>query len=96
MVYLTPPDNARKEGREEPHMNAAIKAYPMKSPATFQGTEGTATTHVPFVFPEDGWFNMTKAAQAFGKNLRSFICMDDTRDYIAALQANSVSGTEYL
>lgn len=50
----------------------------------------------PFVFREDGWFNMTKAAQHFGKDLQSFIRMDDTRDYVAALQANSVSGTEYL
>ena len=38
-----------------------------------------------FLFREDGYFNMTKAAQAFGKRLDHFIAAPDTRQYIEAL-----------
>lgn len=47
-------------------------------------------------FRDDGWFNMTKAAKHFGKDLQSFIRMDDTQAYIAALKENSVPGTEFV
>lgn len=49
-----------------------------------------------FTSRADGWFNMTKAAAHFSKDLQSFIRMDDTRDYVDALYANSVSGTEFI
>ena len=35
-----------------------------------------------FSFREDGYFNMTKAAQAFGKDLSNFMRSPDTKDYI--------------
>lgn len=44
---------------------------------TFQGT--------PIVFREDGWFNMTKAAKAFGKQLQHFWNAVDTRAYLEAV-----------
>lgn len=44
--------------------------------------------NVPFVFREDGWFNMTKAAQHFGKRLDSFMKSPETRDYIEALETS--------
>jgi hypothetical protein len=51
----------------------------------------------PFTFREDGWFNMTRAAATFNKDLQSFIRMDETQAYIAALaEANSVPGTDYV
>ena len=49
-----------------------------------------------FTFRADGYFNMTKAAKAFGKDMQSFMRMDDTGEYISALKSNSVSGTEYV
>lgn len=39
----------------------------------------------PFVFREDGWFNMTKAAQAFGKKLSHFWDSPDTTSYVEAV-----------
>lgn len=40
----------------------------------------------PFVFREDGWFNMTKAAKHFGKNLSNFWQSSETSAYVEALQ----------
>lgn len=57
----------------------------MQSPAIYEGTEGVATTNVPFVFRHDGWFNMTKAAQHFGKDVRDFLYADSTKAYCASL-----------
>lgn len=37
-------------------------------------------------FREDGWFNMTKAAKAFGKRLDSFWVSPETAAYVAELQ----------
>lgn len=70
---------------------AAQEEHTMTTAITTRDFNGT-----PFVFREDGWFNMTKAAKHFGKDLQSFIRMDDTCEYIDALKANPVSGTEYL
>lgn len=39
----------------------------------------------PFVFREDGWFNMTKAAKAFNKNLSNFWQSPDTEVYVKEL-----------
>lgn len=39
----------------------------------------------PIVFRADGWFNMTKAAQHFGKELKKFWENDETTAYILAL-----------
>lgn len=41
--------------------------------------------NVPFVFRDDGWFNMTKAAQHFGKRLDNWLVNKETREYIEAL-----------
>lgn len=57
----------------------------MQSPAIYQGTEGVATTNVPFVFRHDGWFNMTKAAQHFGKRLDKFFATEETRLFVEEL-----------
>ena len=48
------------------------------------------------MFREDGWFNMTKAAQHFGKRLDAFMASEDTRDYIDALKSNSQNFCEYV
>lgn len=39
----------------------------------------------PFVFREDGWFNMTKAAKHFGKRLDNWLRSVDTQEYMLAL-----------
>ena len=44
-------------------------------------------------FREDGWFNMTKAAKAFGKDLSNFMRLPSTIEYCEAL-SNSVISTE--
>lgn len=41
---------------------------------------------MPFVFREDGYFNMTKAAQAFGKQLNNFWKSPDTAEYVRILE----------
>ena len=38
-----------------------------------------------FVFREDGWFNMTKAAKHYGKQLQNFWNSPDTHAYLEAL-----------
>ncbi len=45
--------------------------------------------NVPFVFREDGWFNMTRAAKHYGKTLENFMRAPSTVDYIDALSVNS-------
>lgn len=42
----------------------------------------------PFVFREDGWFNMTAAAKAYGKLVPKFMELPSTKEYIAALKEN--------
>lgn len=39
-----------------------------------------------FSFRPDGWFNMTKAAKAFGKDARKFFLTQETQEYIDALR----------
>lgn len=46
-------------------------------------------------FRDDGWFNMTKAAKHFDKDLSNFFKSPDTIAYIDALQ-NSVESTEIV
>lgn len=41
--------------------------------------------NAPFVFREDGWFNMTKAAKHFGKRLDHFLASTETKEYAAEL-----------
>lgn len=41
--------------------------------------------NVPFVFREDGWFNMTKAAKHYGKDTYEFLRLPSTKDYLDAL-----------
>ncbi len=38
-----------------------------------------------FLFREDGYFNMTKAAQAFGKDVREFFKLKSTSEYTEEL-----------
>ena len=38
------------------------------------------------MFREDGWFNMTKAAKAFGKEVKHFLELPSTRSYISELE----------
>jgi hypothetical protein len=44
--------------------------------------------NVPFVFREDGWFNMTRVAQHFGKNVWKFFDLPSTKEYVQALAEN--------
>jgi len=37
-------------------------------------------------FTEDGWFNATKAAEKFGKRVDNWLRLDETKEYIAALE----------
>lgn len=46
-----------------------------------------------FEFREDGYFNMTKAAKAYGKDLQVFIRREDTLEYVEAL-SQTVSDTD--
>lgn len=41
--------------------------------------------NVPFVFREDGWFNMTLAAKHFGKQAKEFLRLPSTLEYVKAL-----------
>lgn len=50
---------------------------------TKQYTHGGINT--AFTFREDGWFNMTHAAKAFGKEVKHFLELDSTHDYLEAL-----------
>ena len=44
-----------------------------------------------FQFREDGFFNMTKAAKHFGKDVREFFKNDATNDYLMALSDAGIS-----
>lgn len=55
---------------------------------TFNGT--------PFVFRADGWFNMTKAAQHFGKRLQDFLDNKETREYSEALASIDANQRELV
>lgn len=60
---------------------------------------GQLNRRAPFVFREDGWFNMTKAAQHFGKSLDDFWRNKEVRDYRDALEAlnvNPADSREYV
>ncbi|WP_308421320.1 KilA-N domain-containing protein [Halopseudomonas oceani] len=46
-----------------------------------------------FHFREDGYFNMTKAAEAFGKDLSNFMRSPDALEYIEAL-SQTVDSTD--
>lgn len=57
-----------------------------------QGANGTHDRHHhhpripgrPFLFREDGYFNMTKAAEAFGKRVPKFQELPSTANYLKA------------
>lgn len=49
-------------------------------------TAAEASTTAVFVFREDGWFNMTKAAKAFGKRPDNFWSAEETQPYCNALK----------
>lgn len=40
-----------------------------------------------FTFREDGYFNMTKAAKQFGKDVKEYLKLKSTTDYMEALSA---------
>lgn len=44
-----------------------------------------------FHFREDGYFNMTKAAKAFGKEVKEFLRLPATVEYVAALEKVGIS-----
>lgn len=51
----------------------------------------------PFVFREDGWFNMTKAAKAFDRKLSNFWAAPETSEYILALgQLPGFQGVKFV
>lgn len=61
-------------------------------------TNPAGITHA-FTFRADGWFNMTKAAQAFGRSLDGFMSAPETAEYAAAIHesmgGNSRSPRDY-
>lgn len=67
--------------------------YMAPSVANLAETDPLGITHA-FTFRADGWFNMTKAAQAFDKNLSHFWQSPDTAAYIQALKESGAKGTE--
>lgn len=48
------------------------------------------------MFREDGWFNMTKAAKAFGKFLPHFMRSPETVKYLEALQENTADSAAFV
>ncbi|CDN87052.1 KilA-N domain protein [Hydrogenophaga intermedia] len=51
---------------------------------------------VAFQFRADGWFNMTKAAQHFGKDVRKFFANQETQEYLLALAANAPKSAQFI
>lgn len=49
---------------------------------TFDSPKGP----LQFTFRSDGWFNMTKAAQAFGKEMKEWLRLTSTEEYVTALE----------
>jgi hypothetical protein len=62
---------------------AHLRSIPFGAIAKTYAPEGSAP--VAFVFREDGWFNMTKAAKHFGKRLQNFWDNKDANQYMQAL-----------
>ena len=98
---VTHPNAVRASHRESqadlPPAPELTLTAPSKLTASIEQVAPQAKTINKLTFyPRDGFFNMTKAAQCFGKDMQSFIRMDDTNEYISALKSNSVSGTEYV
>jgi hypothetical protein len=46
---------------------------------------------IPYSFQDDGWFNATSAAKRYGKRPNDWLDLDETQEYIAAL--NAISNT---
>jgi KilA-N domain len=59
-------------------------------------TDPNTGTPLAFTFREDGWFNMTKAAQAFGKQLQHFWKSPETQEYLTACAEVSSSKSDDL
>jgi len=70
-------------------MYNVMRYGPVISPEVFETMNTNLITRefngTPFVFREDGWFNMTKAAQHFGKKLSHFWDSPDTTSYVEAV-----------
>lgn len=64
------------------------------STALVTKTYNSGGINTQFSFRDDGWFNMTKAAKAFGKDLSHFARSPDTEAYLAALK--SARNAEYV
>jgi hypothetical protein len=96
--YPTTPSRAsgvRNEGHKETNMTALINARQGVLTKTY-APAGTLNGHT-LTFREDGWFNMTKAAKAFGKPLGNFWVAKDTRAYleeVTRLEAPSLKSSE--
>ena len=50
----------------------------------------------PMLFRNDGWFNMTKAAKAFGKDVREYMSNKGTHEFIAALAEIDGNSPQYV
>lgn len=48
---------------------------------------------MPFVFREDGYFNMTKAAEKFGRRVNDFLSLESTAEYLTALETLNTGKT---
>lgn len=51
---------------------------------------------VAFQFRADGWFNMTKAAQHFDKDMRKFFANQETQEYLLAVAANAPKSAQFI
>lgn len=65
-----------------------LAKHGFKNPA---GTQELLWNGMAFTFRADGYFNMTKAAQQFGKEVREFMRLPSTLEYIDALSNVGIS-----
>jgi hypothetical protein len=89
----------------EAHLGKRLDSF-MKSPETWKYIAALGAIHTnrgicedsrdfngsPITFRADGWFNMTKAAAHFGKNLKEFWSNTGTSEYIHALGSVLLNG----
>ncbi|MGC4059913.1 MAG: KilA-N domain-containing protein [Aquabacterium sp.] len=64
------------------------KTFEQKTVGTYRGKHSATTVAAEFYFREDGWFNMTKAAKAFGKVPNEFLRLPSTIEYLQAVESH--------
>lgn len=70
------------ENQRHPQNGQTYRHYVLPKDLTITLAHGGRS----FTFRSDGWFNMTQAAQQFGKRLDKFWETQETRDYLVAMR----------